>query len=134
MKKNEEILPVIKKELPAETKEKIKISVRKKIVCNNESEENIVGTTKKRIKPLIIAAAIVAISAASVVSVNAATDGAIFTKVKMIVNGNETEKKAEIIDNEDGSFTLKFDVDETESSASIEFSDENLSETKEYKR
>lgn len=130
MKKNEEILPVIKKELPAETKEKIKISVRKKIVCNNESEENIVGTTKKRIKPLIIAAAIVAISAASVVSVNAATDGAIFTKVKMIVNGNETEKKAEIIDNEDGSFTLKFDVDETESSASIEFSDENLSETK----
>ena len=130
MKKNEEILPVIKKELPAETKEKIKISVRKKIVCNNESEENIVGTTKKRIKPLIIAAAIVAISAASVVSVNAATDGALFTKVKMIVNGNETEKKAEIIDNEDGSFTLKFDVDETESSASIEFSDENLSETK----
>lgn len=130
MKKNEEILPVIKKELPAETKEKIKISVRKKIVCNNESEENIVGTTKKRIKPLIVAAAIVAISAASVVSVNAATDGAIFTKVKMIVNGNETEKKAEIIDNEDGSFTLKFDVDETESSASIEFSDENLSETK----
>lgn len=130
MKKNEEILPVIKKELPAETKEKIKISVRKKIVCNNESEENIVGTTKKRIKPLIVAAAIVAISAASVVSVNAATDGALFTKVKMIVNGNETEKKAEIIDNEDGSFTLKFDVDETESSASIEFSDENLSETK----
>ncbi len=130
MKKNEEILPVIKKELPAEIKEKIKISVRKKIVCNNESEENIVGTTKKRIKPLIIAAAIAAISAASVVSVNAATDGAIFTKVKMIVNGNETEKKAEIIDNEDGSFTLKFDVDETESSASIEFSDENLSETK----
>ena len=130
MKKNEEILPVIKKELPADIKEKIKISVRKKIVCNNESEENIVGTTKKRIKPLIIAAAIAAISAASVVSVNAATDGAIFTKVKMIVNGNETEKKAEIIDNEDGSFTLKFDVDETESSASIEFSDENLSETK----
>lgn len=130
MKKNEEILPVIKKELPAEIKEKIKISVRKKIVCNNESEENIVGTTKKRIKPLIIAAAIAAISAASVVSVNAATDGAIFTKVKMIVNGNETEKKTEIIDNEDGSFTLKFDVDETESSASIEFSDENLSETK----
>ena len=130
MKKNEKILPVIKKELPAETKEKIKISVRKKIVCNNESEENIVGTTKKRIKPLIIAAAIVAISAASVVSVNAATDGALFTKVKMIVNGNETEKKAEIIDNEDGSFLLKFDVDETESSASIEFSDENLSETK----
>lgn len=130
MKKNEEILPVIKKELPAEIKEKIKISVRKKIVCNNESEENIVGTTKKRIKPLIIAAAIAAISAASVVSVNAATDGALFTKVKMIVNGNETEKKAEIIDNEDGSFTLKFDVDETESSASIEFSDENLSETK----
>ena len=130
MKKNEEILPVIKKELPAEIKEKIKISVRKKIVCNNESEENIVGTTKKRIKPLIIAAAIAAISAASVVSVNAATDGAIFTKVKMIVNGNETEKKAEIIDNEDGSFTLKFDVDETESSVSIEFSDENLSETK----
>lgn len=80
------------------------MSVRKKIVCNNESEENIVGTTKKRIKPLIIAAAIVAISAASVVSVNAATDGALFTKVKMIVNGNETEKKAEIIDNEDGKF------------------------------
>ena len=78
---------------------------------------------------MIIAAAIVAISAASVVSVNAATDGALFTKVKMIVNGQETEKEAEIIDNKDGSFTLKFDVDENECSASIEFSDEFLSET-----
>ena len=49
MKKNEEILPVIIKELSAETKEKIKISVRKKIVCNNESEENIMGNTKKEL-------------------------------------------------------------------------------------
>ena len=104
MKKNEKILPIIKKELSAETKEKIKISVRKKIVCNNESEENIMGNTKKRIKPLIIAAAIVAISAASVVSVNAAIDGALFTKVKMIVNGQETEKEAEIIDNKEWKF------------------------------
>ncbi len=39
MNNYKEILPVIHEELPMETKEKIKISVRENIVCNDESEE-----------------------------------------------------------------------------------------------
>lgn len=126
-----EILPLIKEELSNETKEKIKMSVRENIVCNDESEELIMKTKKKRIKPFIIAAAIVAISAASVVSVNAATDGALFSKVKMIVNGEEVEKEAEIIDNGDGSITYQFNVDEDESNMRIEFEGEVDNQTEE---
>lgn len=124
-----EILPLIKEELSDKTKEKIKMSVRENIVCNDESEEIRMKTKKTRIRPLIIAAAIVAISAASVVSVNAATDGALFSKIKVIINGEEVEKEAEIIDNGDGSITYQFNVDEDESNISIEFNDEVINET-----
>lgn len=124
-----EILPLIKEELSDKTKEKIKMSVRENIVCNDESEEIRMKTKKTRIRPLIIAAAIVAISAASVVSVNAATDGALFSKIKVIINGEEVEKEAEIIDNGDGSITYQFNVDEDESNMSIEFNDEVINET-----
>lgn len=126
-----EILPLIKEELSDETKEKIKMSVRENIVCNDESEEIRMKTKKTRIRPLIIAAAIVAISAASVVSVNAATDGALFSKIKVIINGEEVEKEAEIIDNGDGSITYQFNVDEDESNMRIELEDEVINQTEE---
>lgn len=80
------------------------------------SVERILTMTKKkkfRFKPLVIAAVILALTVASIISVNAATDGAIVEKVeqvvhnvKVLINGEEKspddikyEYRSEITDN-----------------------------------
>lgn len=75
---------------------RISDSVRKRIEA--EKGNGITMTKKTKIRPLIIAAAITATAAVSIISVNAATDGAItdavadtVTKVKCFINGEETD-------------------------------------------
>ena len=48
-------------------------------------------TNKRRIKPLVIAAAVAATAAVSMVSVNAATDGQLVEKISLFINGKEQD-------------------------------------------
>ena len=65
-------------------------SVREKI--NAEKGRNItMKTNKKRMKPLVIAAAVAATAAISMVSVNAATDGQLVEKIRLFINGEEQD-------------------------------------------
>lgn len=98
-------------------------SVRKKI--NAEKGRNItMKTNKKRMKPLVIAAAVAATAAISMVSVNAATDGQLVEKIRLFINGEEQD-----IDNsnikkgvdENGDQYYEFHVNEgTDSEISVE--------------
>lgn len=113
MKDLNNILPLETAELPEGTEERIKKSVREKIKCSNEREDQIMikPKTKRRIKPLFLAAAIAALAAGSVLTVNAATDGSVTTKLKMLINGEEVEKEAVVKENKDGSVTFEFSDD-----------------------
>lgn len=62
----------------------------------------------RRIRPLICAAAVIAIGAVSLVTVNAATDGALFTKVTMYINGEKTDFDARMIDQDEDTITYEF--------------------------
>ncbi|WP_302681720.1 hypothetical protein [uncultured Ruminococcus sp.] len=98
-------------------------SVREKI--NAEKDRNItMKTNKRRIKPLVIAAAVAATAAVSMVSVNAATDGQLVEKISLFINGKEQD-----IDNsnikkgvdENGDQYYEFHVNEdTDSEVSVE--------------
>lgn len=100
----------------------ISLSVQNKL----ENEKGQITMTKKRIRPLMITAAAIATAAVSMISVNAATDGAIteaventVTKVRMFVNGEEVEADARCVESgvdEDGNpySVFTFDVDDEE--------------------
>lgn len=100
----------------------ISLSVQNKL----ENEKGQITMTKKRIRPLMILAAAIATAAVSMISVNAATDGAItdavgdtVTKIKMFINGEEVEADAHLVESgvdEEGNeyHVYTFDVDEDE--------------------
>lgn len=95
----------------------LKLSVKSKI--ENQKGAKITMTKRRKYKSLIIAAAVISTMTVSMISVNAATDGAItktldktVEKVMFIINGEETEREAEVTHNSDGSVEYKFDVDE----------------------
>lgn len=103
----------------------ISLSVQNKL----ENEKGQITMTKRRIRPLMIAAAAIATAAVSMISVNAATDGAItdaventVTKVRMFINGEEVEADAYCVESgvdEEGNpysvFTFDVDDDEADS-------------------
>lgn len=66
----------------------------------------------RRIRPLICAAAVIAIGAVSLVTVNAATDGALFTKVTMYINGEKTDFDARLVDQDEDTITYEFVKDD----------------------
>lgn len=66
----------------------------------------------RRIRPLICAAAVIAIGAVSLVTVNAATDGALFTKVTMYINGEKTNFDARLVDQDEDTITYEFVKDD----------------------
>lgn len=81
-------------------------------------------TNKRRIKPLVIAAAVAATAAVSMVSVNAATDGQLVEKIRLFVNGEEqeldTSKVTKGVDS-DGNTYYEYHIDEdTDSEVSVE--------------
>lgn len=101
-------------------------SVREKI--NAEKGRNItMKTNKRRIKPLVIAAAVAATAAVSMVSVNAATDGQLVEKIRLFINGEEQEldvSKLKTGVDSDGNTYYEYHVDGTESEVSIEVNDD----------
>ena len=98
-------------------------SVREKI--NAEKGRNVtMKTNKRRIKPLVIAAAVAATAAVSMVSVNAATDGQLVEKIRLFVNGEEQELDASKVTkgvDSDGNTYYEYHIDEdTDSEVSVE--------------
>ena len=79
---------------------KIKNSVGEKLT---EQKGEVIYMKHKRLKPIAIIGAILAVSTASIFTVNAATDGAVvdtvkewFTNVTVYINGEEVELPAKI--------------------------------------
>ncbi len=75
-----------------------------------ESEEN--NMNKRRIfKPLLVAAAIVSVSAVSLVTANAATDGAVADKITQLftvfINGEPMEIEADVSEYDEGDVHVK---------------------------
>lgn len=126
----EEISPVNQTKVSKDINEKIKNAVREKMGVNDESEGKNMNVKVKRraLKTALIAAAVVVMSAVSVVGANAATDGAIFDKVKMLINVNGEDVEREGTVKTDGNMTtIEFDVDEDKDrSVSIEFENADL--------
>lgn len=81
-------------------------------------------TNKRRIKPLVIAAAVAATAAVSMLSVNAATDGQLVEKIRLFINGEEQDIDSSNIKtgvDENGDQYYEFHVNEdTDSEVSVE--------------
>lgn len=101
-------------------------SVREKI--NAEKGRNItMKTNKRRIKPLVIAAAVAATAAVSMVSVNAATDGQLVEKIRLFINGEEQDDSSSKLTagvDSDGNTYYKYQADGTESEVSVELEED----------
>lgn len=106
-------------------------SVREKI--NTEKGRNItMKTNKRRIKPLVIAAAVAATAAVSMVSVNAATDGQLVEKIKVFIDGEELEfddsKLTKGVDSTGNTYYVYHIDEDTDSEVSVEL-EEDVSDT-----
>jgi hypothetical protein len=102
---------------------KIKDSVGDKL----SEQKEVIYMKQKRFKTAAIIGAIVAVSAVSVFTVNAATGGAIVDKitetwsnVKCTINGEEVEMPAKVKEVGDDYIIYEFDVDESDSSMEFE--------------
>lgn len=58
--------------------------------------------TLRRIRPLIFAAAAVAVGAVSLITANAAAGGALFSKLSIYLNGEKQDYDAELVSEDDG--------------------------------
>lgn len=99
---------------------KIRNSVGEKL---SEQKGEVIYMKKRSFKPLVVIGAVIAVSAMSVFTVNAATDGAVVDilkewtgNVKLYINGEEVEVPAKI---------KKIDVDEDRHIVQFEIDDEN---------
>ena len=63
--------------------------------------------TLRRIRPLIFAAAAVAVGAVSLITANAATGGALFSKLSIYLNGEKQDYDAELVSEDDGKLTYR---------------------------
>ncbi|MDO4155482.1 MAG: hypothetical protein Q4D37_01720 [Oscillospiraceae bacterium] len=90
--------------LPEETalQQRIQKHVQEQLHTKQKQEEQIMKkNVKRRIRPLILIAAVIGIGAVSLVTVNAATDGAVFTKISFFVNGEKQTFDGELVKTED---------------------------------
>lgn len=119
----------------------ISLSVQEKLKkLENEKGQIVMTNTKKKVRPIIIAAAAVATAAISMISVNAATDGAItdavegvVSKVKVFINGEEVEADAYLVDSgvdEDGNEYVIYEceVDDDDSTMIIATEEDYISD------
>lgn len=93
------------------------------------AEKGSVITMKKnrRIKPLIIAAAIAAATTVSMITVNAATDGQLVEKIRLFINGEELDIDSSNIKtgvDENGDQYYELQVEEGDSEVSIELEED----------
>lgn len=107
---------------------KIRNSVGKKL---SEQKDEVIYMKQRRLKPLAVAAAVLAVSAASLFTVNAATDGAVvdtvkewFQNVTVYINGEEVEVPAKVKQGtySDGKTFTEYEIEVDEE---IEVGDEN---------
>lgn len=95
---------------------RIRNSVGEKL---SEQKGEVIYMKKRSFKPLAIIGAVLAVSAASVFTVNAATDGAVVDKIKewtgnvtVYINGEEVEMPAKVIDVDEDRRIVEFEVDD----------------------
>ncbi len=91
--------------LPEETdlQQRIQKRVQEQLHTKQKQEEQIMmkKNVKRRIRPLILIAAVIGIGAASLVTVNAATDGAVLAKISFFVDGEQQTFDGELVETKD---------------------------------
>lgn len=116
-----EILPL---HLPEETalQQRIQKRVQEQLHTEQKQEEQMMKkNVKHRIRPLILIAAIIGIGAVSLVTVNAATDGAVFTKISFFVNGEKQTFDGELVETkDDGTVVYEWKPENYDSNAEYE--------------
>ena len=104
---------------------RIRNSVGEKL---SEQKGEVSYMKKRSFKPLAIIGAVLAVSAASVFTVNAATDGAVVNKIKewtgnvtVYINGEEVEMPAKIkeIDGDEDCRIVEFEIDDENSDDNV---------------
>ena len=104
---------------------RIRNSVGEKL---SEQKGEVIYMKKRSFKPLAIIGAVLAVSAASVFTVNAATDGAVVNKIKewtgnvtVYINGEEVEMPAKIkeIDGDEDCRIIEFEIDDENSDDNV---------------
>ena len=102
---------------------RIRNSVGEKL---SEQKGEVIYMKKRSFKPLAIIGAVLAVSAASVFTVNAATDGAVVNKIKtgnvtVYINGEEVEMPAKIkeIDGDEDCRIVEFEIDDENSDDNV---------------
>lgn len=108
----ESIPPLHPEEDPARTR-RIREQVMQQLPHMAERETHMKQkSVLRRIRPLICVAAVIAVGAVSLVTVNAATDGALFTKVTMYINGEKTDFDTRLVDQDEDTITYEFVKDD----------------------
>lgn len=110
--------------LPEETdlQQRIQKRVQEQLHTKQKQEEQIMmkKTVKRRIRPLILIAAVIGIGAASLVTANAATDGAVLTKISFFINGEEQTLDGELVETDDGAYIYKWKPEDYDSDTEYE--------------
>lgn len=96
--RTERILERVTKQLP-QTAESEKITMKKSVLT-------------RRIRPLIFAAAAVAVGAVSMIAANAATDGAVVARLTAYINGEPYEVEGRVIqeDSDGNAIAYEFEI------------------------
>ena len=102
-------LPPFQPDEDPQRAERVQTRVLQKLDEPVESEEIAMKPkmTFHRIRPLIFAAAAVAVGAVSLITANAATGGELFSKLSIYLNGEKQDYDVELVSQDDSQLTYK---------------------------
>ena len=102
-------LPPFQPDEDSQRAERVQKRVLQKLDEPVESEEIAMKPkmTLRRIRPLIFAAAAVAVGAVSLITANAATGGELFSKLSIYLNGEKQDYDVELVSQDDSQLTYK---------------------------
>lgn len=102
-------LPPFQSDEDSQRAERVQKRVLQKLDEPVESEEIAMKPkmTLRRIRPLIFAAAAVAVGAVSLITANAATGGELFSKLSIYLNGEKQDYDVELVSQDDSQLTYK---------------------------
>ena len=102
-------LPPFQPDEDLQRAERVQKRVLQKLDEPVESEEIAMKPkmTFRRIRPLIFAAAAVAVGAVSLITANAATGGELFSKLSIYLNGEKQDYDVELVSQDDSQLTYK---------------------------
>ncbi len=116
--------------LPEETdlQQRIQNRVQEQLHTEQKQEEQIMikKNVKRRIRPLILIAAVIGIGAASLVTANAATDGAVLTKISFFINGEKQTLDGELVETDDGAYIYQWKPEDYDSDTEYEIEYEEV--------